>query len=352
MQFISINLIFLLFLSKSLFASTGLEISIAADMLFDHGLNESSNSDDMLSLRGAEMMFYAPIDHQFSGVLSAAAHDENGESNFELHEAFVTSNNLIPNSTLKFGQFFLGLGRLNRFHQHDWPITSAPKVHGTFFDDEGVFDNGAEIDILLPFDSFWNLSLGSTNGRKWGHAHSNTAKPKQATIYTRLSTFLPSGTTGGKEFGFNYVSRIDDAGVEYKLAGIDFISKEKTQRLISKLFQSELWYRNSKAVDGTIGEEIGVYLISQFYLTGNWQFGTMIDSFKELTRRNSITNNRMNNIYYGINPYLTYSASEFSKFRLGIQHTYETEEGDRISEDNRIQAQFIFIIGSHPAHIF
>ena len=103
----------LLFFPSHIFAN-GLEISVAGDMAYNQGLNQSSEADDKLTLTGAEVMFYAPIDHQFDGVLSLAAHDENGETLFEIHELMIASSKLIPRSNLRIGQFFLGVGRLNR----------------------------------------------------------------------------------------------------------------------------------------------------------------------------------------------------------------------------------------------
>ena len=93
--------------------TTGLQISLAGDMIYDQGLNSSSSANEKMTMRGAEMTFYAPLDHRFDGVLSAAAHDENGETIFELHELHLGSTKMIPRSRFKIGQFFLGVGRLN-----------------------------------------------------------------------------------------------------------------------------------------------------------------------------------------------------------------------------------------------
>ena len=87
---------FILISSKNIlaFQATGLEVSLAGDMIFDQGLNSNSDAEEKLTMRGAEIMFYAPIDHRFDGTLSAAAHDEAGETIFELHELFFSSSKI------------------------------------------------------------------------------------------------------------------------------------------------------------------------------------------------------------------------------------------------------------------
>src|SRR5690606_122720 len=98
----------------------------------------------------------------------AAAHSEDGTYLFEVHEAYLKSSKLLNRVRMKLGQYFLGIGRLNRFHRHDWPFTLVPKVHSTFFDSngEGVVDTGVEVSWLIPASFFLEWTLGITNGWK------------------------------------------------------------------------------------------------------------------------------------------------------------------------------------------
>ena len=236
------------FLSQPLFAQgllgTGLEIAVTGDMVYNQGLNEASSADDKVTMRGAEFMMYAPIDYQFDGFLSAVAHDENGLTNFELHELYISSSRLIPRSFFRLGQFFLSIGRLNRFHQHDWPFTRAPKVHRTFFDDEGVFDTGFEYNYLFPTNHVFNLNVGVTSGNTYGHSHTAGSKPKLPTHYARFSSFFPFSSTNGLEVGLNYLGRTDAQGNQMQVAGLDLTAKWRQARIIKNLVQSEIWYRS------------------------------------------------------------------------------------------------------------
>ena len=334
------------------FDSSGLKISLAGDMVYDQGLNSTSTANENLTMRGAEMMFFAPIDHRFDGVLSAAAHDENGETVFELHELYFSSSKIIDRSRLKVGQFFLGVGRLNQTHQHDWPFMKAPKVHSEFFDDEGIFDSGVEFSHLFNTDRFLDLTVGVTSGHKYGHAHSSGSKPKVPTHYLSLKSFTELSNTSGIQYAFNYLGRTDDEGDKLHIPGLEIVGKWREGRAIKYMFQGEAWYRNVEDISGSKSEQVGAYLYNQFLLETNTYAGIRLDGYKDLSKKNSITGKKQNNITYGVTPELTWNSSEFIKIRSGLAHIFTREEGVTTSKDTSLNLQFVFILGAHPAHEF
>ena len=350
LRFLSLTFLLLSLQSRALDTS-GLEVSIAGDMLLDLGIN-SPTAEDKLTMRGAEIMFYAPVDHRFDGVLSAAAHDESGETVFELHELFIANNKLFPGGRLKVGQFFLGIGRLNQFHQHDWPFIRAPKVHETFFDSEGVFDSGAEFGYLLPTETYWDLTMGVTSGYRYGHAHTAGSKPISPTHYLRLETFSEFSTTDGLKMGLNYLGRTDEQENEMRIGGLDFVAKWREGKRLVYLFQSESWYRNTKNANDEDSQQAGLYFFNQFGLSEELLLGFRIDGYKDLSKIDSITGNKVNNVSYAIAPELTWKSSEFATIRTGLTHSFTREEGETIEEDTRLEIQFVFIMGAHPAHSF
>src|SRR5688572_19895389 len=183
-------LISLILLSGAVHAEdgTGLRLSASVDTVANFNLGNAAPHN--IIPRGAEIALYGPADHLFDGTLSFAAHG-NEDHGVELHEAWIGSTKMIPRSRFRLGQYFLGVGRLNQFHQHDWPFISAPQVHQTFFAFEGVFDTGLEYSYLLPLPFFLELTAGLTQGYTWGHSHARaSARPPQvATHYARLVTF-------------------------------------------------------------------------------------------------------------------------------------------------------------------
>ena len=111
-----------------------------------------STADNKLAIRSAEVLLYGPIDHVFDGMLNLAAHDEGGEYQAELHEAFFGCLQTDSALALSRGQVFLNVGRLNGFHQHDWPFATAPRMQRDFFSPaedtvhaEGASDTGVRV---------------------------------------------------------------------------------------------------------------------------------------------------------------------------------------------------------------
>jgi hypothetical protein len=338
--------------SFSIVDTSGLKVSLAGDMIYEQGLNSTSAANEKLTMRGAEITFYAPIDHRFDGVLSAAAHDENGETVFELHELYFGSTKLIPRSRFKVGQFFLGVGRLNQIHQHDWPFIKAPKVHESFFDSEGVFDKGLEYGYLLPTEFYLDLTLGLTSGHTYGHSHTNGSKPKVPTHYARLATFKDLSSTDGLLFALNYLGRTDEQDNAMSLLGSELVAKWREGKKLLYLLQSEAWFRSTKSPGLNNSEQVGLYVFNQYGLTSSTLLGLRLDGYKDLSKVNSITQKKINNVEYASSLELTWKSSEFVTIRAGASHSFIREEGSTISKDTRIETQFVFIMGAHPAHSF
>lgn len=332
--------------------TSGLQISVAGDFLYSQSLNDSSTADDKLLMRGAELSFFAPIDHQFDGVLSAAAHEEAGETFFELHEMVLQSSKLVPRSFIKAGQFFLGVGKLNHHHQHDWSFTRAPYYHEVFFAKEGAIDTGLEYNWLLPTEESWNLTAAVTSGHRWGHSHTAGAKPKVPTHYMRLSTFLPFTRVNGLEMGGNYLGRKNSQSVHTQLFGFDLTAKWREGKLIRHKILHELWLQQSKAPQQKRQEQLGGYLHYAYGLNEEWTLGSRGDFYKDLDKINSLNGKKLNNILYTFSPDLTYSSSEFAKIRTTFSHQFTRQEGSTVQRDTRFELQFVFIIGGHPAHEF
>jgi hypothetical protein len=348
-----ISLFFLLLSFKSMaFDVTGLEISLAGDMVYGQGLNKSSSAEDKLTMRGAEMTFYAPLDHRFDGVLSAAAHDENGETVFELHELHFSSTKLIPRSRIKVGQFFLGIGRLNHIHQHDWPFIEAPKVHETFLDQEGVFDTGVEYGYLLPTEFYLDLTVGVTSGHRYGHAHTSGSKPLVPTHYLKLATFNEFSSTNGMLFSMSYLGRTDEQKNQTKLTGAELVVKWREGKRLIYQIVSEAWFRTVKTRENLVSEQTGLYVFNQYGFNDSLLLGLRLDAYKDLSKTSSLTGKKVNNIDYNSVLELTWKSSEFVSTKLGLTHGFTREEGLTSNKDTKALAQFVFILGAHPAHSF
>ncbi|MNJ99808.1 hypothetical protein D3C87_175890 [compost metagenome] len=314
--------------------------------------NFEDSSENKLGVRSAELTFFGPLDPTFDATLNFAAHEEEGEYVLEVHEAFVGSSKLIPSSRFKVGKFFLGVGRLNQFHQHDWPFISAPRVQKEFFDEEGVADTGGEFSTLLPTDSYWDITVGVTNGYTYGHSHDAGEKPRVPTHYIHLVNFVDFGDAGALQWGLNYLGRTDSAGLQTQLYGLDFVFKKTEGKTLSFLFQSELWYRNQSAPGADTSEEAGAYLYPQWALSERLYGGLRVDLFTELSRRFVSDGSTQKNLDYTFVPTLTFKNSEFTLFRVAYTLDTQTYQGESNTVNQMIELQMVAILGAHPAHSF
>ncbi|CBW25805.1 putative exported protein [Halobacteriovorax marinus SJ] len=332
----------------------GLKISAAADMLYEQGINKSSTAKEKLEMRSAELTFYAPIDHNFNGVISVASHDHEGSNNFELHELYIENTSLIPRSTFKVGKFFLGIGRLNRFHRHDWFFTNAPIVNENFFAEEAAFDSGIEYNYLLPTEAIFNLTLGLTIGDDFSHEHDHdeddaghdhdSEKAKYPTHYLRFSHFKEFSATKGMETGINFLRKKNAHGEEQLFAGIDYLLKNRVGKTNTFILQSEIWFRESEE-DHVKTEELGAYLFNEYSVFESSALGVRLDFLKNLTSSND-------QVDYGITGQYTYNSSEFAKIRTSVTHEFSRHFANTVSKDTKAMLQLVFILGSHPAHVF
>jgi len=322
--------------------STGLKLSVAGDIVGTMGAEQKKRLDP----REAEFSLYAPVDPWFDAVMTAAAHRENGASFFELHELYVGSTKLIPASRFRLGTFFLGVGRLNQFHRHDWPFISAPAAHEKFFDAEGVSDTGFEYAVLLPLPFYLDLTFGLTNGWTYGHSHVEGQPPLTGTHYVRAATFTSLPADGGLMAGLNYVGRNNTDKGQMHLTGVDLTAKWREGARLVWLMQTENWYRSLKAKNALESQrDFGGYVFNEY----DWNFhdlksGLRLDYLDGLSASTS-------NFQWALMPQIAWKPSEFSTFRLAYHYQREVLGTNR---DTRhvYEIQATFIIGAHPAHDF
>jgi len=325
---------------------SGLEFTVAVDMVAESKAKKDSEASDKLEAREIEFIAYGPIDHLFDGTMSMAAHPEDGVTLFELHEAVISSSKIIPRTRFRVGQFFLGVGRLNQMHRHDWQFISAPHVQVQFFDHEGVLDSGAEVATLLPTPFFLELTVGATNGFTYGHAHTEGEKPRKPTHYGRMATFF-----SGSQFGLNYLGRKTSKKEEYQLTGLDFVYKKRQGKNLQLLLESEIWKRTFIPPEGDNEDSLGLWIYPQYGFGEGFYFGVRYDYFTIQSLKDAGGEN-VDNQRTGLVPTFTWKPSEFSTWRLAYEWLKQEQQGEDAKENHKIQLQMTYLMGAHPAHDF
>jgi hypothetical protein len=310
----------------------------------------SQDSGYKVDIRSVEFMLYSPVDHLFDGMVNFAGHTEGRNFIWGVHEAYVGSSKLIARSRFRAGKFFLGIGRLNQFHQHDWPFIKAPKAHAKFFAEEGTADTGIEYAYLLPTQQFIELNLGITNGYCYGHCHDGDGqKPPRPLVYAHPTIFFER-ENGGALLGLTYVNREDSSLGVTHLVGADFTYKRRKAKVLEWLIQTELYFEDQGLSKRT--KNLGGYLLAQYGLDQSWSASLRLDGYSHLNKTFETTGESRGDFDYAIVPTITYKSSEFSTLRLGYTYSVETTGGESDKKDHLVQLQFGFILGAHPAHDF
>jgi hypothetical protein len=328
---------------------SGMKTSASVDMVGGFSASKAA-AKDRVDVREAEFMLYGPVDHLFEGLLSVAAHQEKGVALFEVHEAHISTSKWIPRSRLKVGQYFLGIGRLNRFHRHEWPFISTPKVHAAFFGEEGVLDSGLEYGWIAPTPFYLDWTVGVTNGWVYGHAHSEGERPVVPTHYTRFGTYFDL-MGGGVQTGVSYLHRVSAQRERMTLVGMDVVGKWRSGKTLVFMAQGEVWHRSLEPEASGREESLGAYLIPQLALTELWLLGIRFDYFTILNFRDAV-GKRVPNHEFGVVPTLTLKPSEFSTVRLALNHSRKETSDASASSRSVVEIQTTFTLGAHPAHEF
>jgi hypothetical protein len=331
---------------------SGLQTYLAIDIVGQAGARQKENPPDRLAVREVEVFFFGPIDPIFDGTLGLAAHQEEGKAFVELHEATLGSTKWIPYSRFRLGQYFLGVGKLNATHRHDWPFISAPRVHREFFDEEGVSDTGLEYSVVPPVSFPLDLTLGVTNGWTFGHTHSEGKKPRAPVHYARLSTFFSLPADGGLQIGANYLGRTDSEGLATSLVGLDMTMKWRDGRVLPFFLQSEVWLRELKPREGATSRSLGFYVFPQVHVIQDVHLGLLYDGYTVLNLKD-VLGKDVDNYDQGIGPSLTWKPSEFATFRANYTWMLTNPDGKATRLGNSYaEVQTTFILGAHPAHEF
>lgn len=323
----------------------------ALDLSSNLYTTEGAERGFKVDVRSAEFMIYGAIDPLFDGMINFAGHTEAGEFSWGLHEGYVSSSKLIPSSRFKIGKFFLGVGRLNQFHQHDWYFTTAPKSHETFFAAEGVADTGIEYSYLLPTNRFFEVTMGVTNGFCYGHCHGEgTKRPLRPLFYIHPVTFFEFSTQSGLQLGLSYLNRKDHASAETSLAGFDLTYKKREGKWLKWLTQTEAYYQDKKSTERN--RAIGGYHLTQYGLDTQWSVALRLDAYSDFDKKFQTTGERRKDFDYALVPIATWKYSEFSTLRFSYTYDVNTTQGDADIKNHLLQVQFTYILGAHPAHDF
>jgi hypothetical protein len=363
------------------------------------------------TLQQAELSLLGAVDP----YMHAEAHliyflDPEGESNFEIEEAFVQSMALPfgleeQGLQVEAGHFFTEFGRINPKHPHAWDWQDQPFMLTRLFGADGMRAPGMRIGWLLPLPWFSELHLGTQN-----------AKGETMTSFLANDEVFEERAIGGRPFFDRGVHSLEDLvylvrtthGVDLsdeisaqlggslllgpnstgkdgdtQVWGVDLVAKwrpldaERGWPFVK--LEGEWLFRRYDADDGCFEEDVDVcppesfasgrtlndyggFVQALWGFRRNWAAGVRYEygagsgadvAFDDTTSsvvRVSSSSDPFRGTRQRISPLIAFHPSEYARLRLqyNFDHQHFLDQDDAHS----VWAGIEFMLGSHPAHSY
>lgn len=119
------------------------------------------------TLRAVELSFSGSYDPYFDAFVNVVYQlTPDGESKFELEEAWFQSKTLWQVATLKAGLFLTPFGAINPVHSHEWDFQTQPIILSRLFGEDGHRGIGfqAKLDLPTPWKSHVIVGFQNASG--------------------------------------------------------------------------------------------------------------------------------------------------------------------------------------------
>lgn len=353
---------------------------------------EAGLPDNGFSTGHNELSISANIDDKFYGSMTSAIVYDEGETEFELEEAYFETLSLGSGFTVKGGRFFSGIGYLNGIHDHAHDFADRPLVYDALFGGH-LIDTGVQARWVAPTDLYLSFGAEVTSGSTFPGGENEDGN-------NGLAFFVKTGgdmsISSSWQLGASYYQSefdVREAGGhhhgggaaeadnelldgEVDVAGIDFVYKwapNGNSKQTNFKLQAEYFVKNEQgAAEFTEdvntaeadydGEQAGFYIQGVYQFMPAWRVGLRYD---QLSADNSITNFVDGGIdedefleesglgVEGDDPtksslMVDYTPSHFSRLRM----QYSQFDNGHEETNNMIMLQYIMSLGSHGAHSF
>ncbi|MBL9078746.1 MAG: hypothetical protein JNL08_14655 [Planctomycetes bacterium] len=117
------------------------------------------------TLQQAELSLAGAVDPYLQGKahMVALLDPDEGETLFELEEAYLTTQQLPYDLQVKAGTYLTEFGRINPTHPHQWDWQDQPVIHTRLFGGDGMRGPGARVSWLVPGSTYGELFFGVQN---------------------------------------------------------------------------------------------------------------------------------------------------------------------------------------------
>ena len=263
------------------------------------------------------------------------------ESDLEI--ATLTSLTLPYQLQLTVGKFKPTIGKVNILHPHVFPFTDFPKIISNYFDDEGMYMEGASLSWLVPnpFDFYQELTLETGRIGAEPNASFVRGTTSQLTYSGHLKNFFDLTDNATLEFGLSGLNGPNRFGFSTSMAGADLTYKWKPVRynvFQSFTWQSEILYSDLRLNPADVARTYGWYSLMEYQVAQRWFIGARYDhsGFPDDTARKEQAGSLL----------LRLQPTEFQI--LALEYQYTDRNFDR--NTSQVTLRIIFGIGTHAAH--
>src|SRR5438445_255392 len=274
--------------------------------------------------REVELELFGQIDPYARGEVRIEAGEEapGAETSVHLAEATLTLLTLPYGTQVKMGQMRTRFGWSNQIHEHDLPWIDRPNVLRNFFGGEGVTEKGVEVTIVPDLPFYLEGLVGVFNGDN--ETAFGRGSLRDPLLTARLRTFFELTDTQAIQLGISGASGQTPGEFRSTFAGADARYKFRPESWLHPLvtLTAEAIYgiRKIEVLDetGTTGPEgrtrdrFGWYAGLEVQPWRRWAGGVRYDwsQFALMPGRE-----------WAVEPYITFSPSEFLRFRLAYKRT-------------------------------
>ena len=312
--------------------------------------------ENRLFPREIELAFFGHVDPYARAEVRIEAAEEFEDGAREMHVGLAEANFTLL--TLPFGtQAKIGLmrnrfGLLNQYHAHDLPQPDRPNVLTRFLGDEGLVEPGVELTWLPSLPFYLELLAGVFTGDN--ETAFGRGSLRDPLVTGRVRTFFELGAESAIQLGLSAATGAAEDEWRQNLLGADVkykLTPEAWRHALLTVGGEALFSaRRGERGNGehTTRERFGWYAWVELQPWMRWLGGLRFDQTQALEEPGR---------EWAIEPYLTFRASEFLRFRLAYKHT--ARDGNFASGNDifarradEVFLQGTFLLGAHPAHPF
>jgi hypothetical protein len=329
---------------------------------------EIGTGNSGFALSEAEINLKASVDNRFFGNLTIGVHEDDGETEVGVEEAWLQTTDLPLGLSVTGGRFFSAAGYLNNFHFHADDFIDRPLPYQAFFGGRYAVD-GIQARWIAPTSLLFEVG-GEVN---WGGGFPASANAESSpgawTLFAKAGGDVGDSHSWQAGLSHTSVDAMDRGGAHEHAGGAvselfsgdsdltvaDFVWKWAPQgnsTVRSFKLQGEYFSRSEDGLFAGIpydGDQDGWYLQSVLQFAQVWRVGLRHDAV-DASNGASLVGTELENpgrSSYRDSLMLDWSPSEFSRLRM--QYTNDNVQAD---SDHQWTLQYIMSIGAHGGHQF